>query len=120
MAGPMQDPTLNLEAVRSELERERDALTSEMGQLTVVTRDPSATIGFGKRVGEGTTEAITRIERVGAVNALQAKLVDVERALAKLEEGTYGICDRCSRMIPAARLEARPSSVRCAPCSAAR
>jgi DnaK suppressor protein len=115
----MADPTLDQDAVRRELERERDALTSEMGDLTLVTRDPSATIGFGKRVGEGTTEAITRIERVGAATALEAKLKDVERALEKLDDGTYGLCDRCGTVIPAARLEARPSSVLCAPCSAA-
>lgn len=116
----MADPTLDQDAVRRELERERDVLTSEMGDLTVVTRDPSATIGFGKRVGEGTTEAITRIERVGAATALEAKLRDVERALDKLADGTYGLCDRCGNVIPAARLEARPASVLCAPCSAAR
>ena len=115
----MEDPTLDHDAVRRELLRERDALATEMGALTLVVRDPDATIGFGKRVGEGTTEAITRIERVGAANALRSKLADVERALVKLDEGTYGICDRCSRMIPVARLEARPSSVLCTPCSAA-
>lgn len=116
----MADPTLDQDAVRRELERERAVLISEMGDLTLVTRDPSATIGFGKRVGEGTTEAITRIERVGAATALESKLNDVQRALEKLDEGTYGLCDRCGRVIPAARLEARPSSVLCAPCSAAR
>ncbi|MEP7059873.1 MAG: TraR/DksA C4-type zinc finger protein [Actinomycetota bacterium] len=115
----MDGPTLDQDAVRRELERELTALSAEMGDLTLVTRDPDATIGFGKRVGEGTTEAITRIERVGAANALQAKLADVRRALAKLDEGTYGICDRCGRMIPVPRLEARPASVLCAPCSAA-
>lgn len=116
----MSDPTLDQDAVRCELERARDVLISEMGDLTLVTRDPSATIGFGKRVGEGTTEAITRIERVGAATALEGKLNDVRRALEKLDEGTYGLCDRCGRLIPAPRLEARPSSVLCAPCSAAR
>jgi len=107
-------------AIRRTLEAERAALTGEMGDLTRVERDPAATIGFGKRVGEGTTEAITRIERVGAVDALSAKLADVERALEKLDDGTYGICDRCGRLIPDERLEARPWSVLCAPCSAAR
>jgi DnaK suppressor protein len=116
----MEDATLDQDAVRRELERERAALREEMGDLTHVTRDPDATIGFGKRVGEGTTEAITRIERVGAATALESKLRDVERALAKLDDGTYGLCDNCGRVIPAARLEARPSSVLCAPCSAAR
>ena len=86
--------------------------------MTTVTRDPAATIGFGKRVGEGTSEAIGRIERVGQADALAAKLAGVRRALEKLDEGTYGICDRCGASIPDERLEARPSSVRCVRCSA--
>jgi DnaK suppressor protein len=111
---------LDLEALRDVLAEERDALSSELDALTTVVRDPAATIGFGKRVGEGTNQAIDRIERVGQVDALSKKLADVVRALAKFDEGTYGICDRCGAMIPDERLEARPSSVLCVDCSASR
>ena len=111
--------TLDLEAIRVALGRERVALEAELDTLTTVTRDPAATIGFGKRVGEGTSEAIGRIERVGQADALAAKLASVRRALEKFDEGTYGICDRCGATIPDERLEARPSSVRCVRCSAA-
>jgi DnaK suppressor protein len=111
---------LDLDAVRRALVAERDSLLDEVGRLTTVTRDPAATIGFGKRVGEGTSEAISRIEKVGQVGALSEKLATVERALAKFDEGTYGICDRCGATIPDDRLEARPSSTLCVRCSAAR
>ena len=112
--------TLDLDALRRALLDERDALAAELGDLTRVSRDPAATIGFGKRVGEGTTEAIGRIERVGQADVLSRKLTDVERALAKFDEGTYGICDRCGATIPDDRLEARPSSTLCVRCSASR
>jgi DnaK suppressor protein len=39
------------------------------------------------------------------------------RALAKVEEGTYGTCDRCGRPIAPARLEAAPKSVLCIDCA---
>jgi DnaK suppressor protein len=107
-------------AIRSALEERRDELRAELATLTKVTRDPSATIGFGKRVGEGTNEAISRIERVGQAEALTATLADVERALAKLNEGTYGICDVCGAVIPAERLEARPWTAVCVACAAGR
>lgn len=110
--------SLDLDAVRGALEGELESLEGELATLTTVTRDPAATIGFGKRVGEGTSEAIGRIERVGQADALAAKLAGVRRALEKLDEGTYGICDRCGASIPDERLEARPSSVRCVRCSA--
>ena len=112
--------TLDLARIRRALEQERTTLQDELGVLTTVTRDPDATIGFGKRVGEGTGQAIERIERVGQADALTAKLADVDRALAKFEDGTYGICDRCGASIPEERLEARPSSVLCLRCSASR
>jgi DnaK suppressor protein len=107
------------DAVRTALEAERADLGAELGDLTAVTRDPAATIGFGKRVGEGTSQAIDRIEKVGQAGALAAKLADVERALAKLDDGSYGRCDRCGNEIPEGRLEARPWSVLCMTCAAA-
>lgn len=110
--------SLDLKAIRSALEQKHASLETELSALTLVTRDPAATIGFGKRVGEGTSEAIGRIERVGQADALAATLSDVRRALDKLDEGTYGICDRCGTTISDERLEARPSAVRCVRCSA--
>jgi DnaK suppressor protein len=106
--------------IASELRARREELTSELGVVTTVERDPEAAVAFGKRVGDGTTEAVERLNRVGTARELSAMLADVERALVKLEEGTYGICDRCGRLIPEARLEARPWSVLCVDCAALR
>lgn len=106
------------DVIRARLEHDRASLDRELGELTEVTRDPTATIGFGKRVGEGTSDAIGRIERVGQADALATKLADVVRALEKLDDGTYGICDRCGAAISQERLEARSSSVLCVRCSA--
>ena len=107
-------------AIRRALDERRDELRAELATLTKVTRDPSASIGFGKRVGEGTNEAVSRIERVGQADALTATLTDVERALAKLDEGTYGICDRCGATISPERLEARPWTALCVACASER
>lgn len=107
-------------AIRAALEERAEELRAELAVLTKVTRDPSATIGFGKRVGEGTSEAISRIERVGQAEALTATLEDVERALQKLDDGTYGICDGCGALIPEERLEARPWTSLCVSCASAR
>jgi DnaK suppressor protein len=99
--------------VRARLEREREALRSEIAGLTAAPRDPMAAVSFGKRVGEGTSQAVERIAQVDAAKRLDAKLGDVERALAKLDEGTYGVCDVCGEAIGVERLEAIPWAVRC-------
>src|SRR5919109_4877650 len=98
------DPGRAAEALR----RRRRELEDELAVITVVERDPDASVSFGKRVGDGTTEAVERLNRVGTARELGAMLEDVVRALGKIDDGTYGICDRCGRLIPEARLEARP------------
>jgi DnaK suppressor protein len=111
---------MDLTGIAEGLRARRDALASELGVMTAVERDPDASVSFGKRVGDGTTEAVERLNRVGTARELGTMLEDVERALAKLDDGTYGICDRCGRLIPEARLEARPWSVVCVDCAALR
>jgi DnaK suppressor protein len=103
------DPT----GVREVLERTRDELRAELATLTAAPRDPMGAVSFGKRVGEGTSQAVERIAQVDAAKRLDAKLRDVERALEKLDEGTYGVCDVCGSSIAAERLEAIPWAVRC-------
>jgi len=105
---------------RATLEAEREALRSQLAELTAAPRDPVGTVSFGKRVGEGTAQAVERIAQVDAAKSLDAKLRDVERALAKLDEGTYGTCDRCGGPIVPERLEAIPWAVRCVGCASSR
>jgi DnaK suppressor protein len=76
-----------------------------------------AELGFGKRIGDGTTEAVSRITDVGVGGSLELSEARVARALAKLEEGTYGVCDRCGRPIAPPRLAAAPESARCIDCA---
>ena len=109
---------MDLARIAEELRARHDGLTAELGDMTVVERDPHASVSFGKRIGEGTTEAVERLNRVGTARELGAMLEDVDRALEKVEDGTYGICDRCGLLIPEARLEARPWSVHCVGCAA--
>jgi RNA polymerase-binding transcription factor len=106
--------------VERQLEDRRRELEGELEVLTHVPRDPTATVSFGKRVGEGTTEAVERIHTTSAARALAAMLDDVRRALAKLAEGSYGTCDACGRAIPPERLDAIPWAVLCIACASAR
>lgn len=108
---------MDTSAARAALTERRDDLVRELEVLTAIERDTAATVSFGKRVGDGTTAAVDRLNQVGQADQLQAMLVDVDRALEKIEDGTYGICDRCGRSIPEERLQARPWSVLCVDCA---
>jgi DnaK suppressor protein len=109
---------LDLEEVEAQL---RADLTAISGEIENLTKPPEtgASISFGKRIGEGTSEAISRFAAVGVANDLQSIRERTERALAKLEEGTYGTCDNCGKEIPAGRLKAAPASPLCIECARA-
>jgi DnaK suppressor protein len=79
--------------------------------------EPGSGIGFGKRIGDGTSEAISRRNDIGVGNSLLVTEEKLQRALAKLEEGSYGRCDRCGGPIAPGRLEAAPESVLCIDCA---
>ncbi|HET9672102.1 MAG TPA: TraR/DksA C4-type zinc finger protein [Actinomycetota bacterium] len=111
---------MDLARIADDLRARREELAAELGVVTTVERDPDASVSFGKRIGDGTTEAVERLNRVGTARELGAMLEDVDRALVKLEDGTYGICDRCGRLIPEARLDARPWSALCVTCASLR
>jgi DnaK suppressor protein len=80
-------------------------------------RELGASQGFGKRIGDGTTEAIRRLTDIGVGSSLEEGLARTERALAKLDDGTYGRCDSCGAAITPARMEAMPDSVLCVTCA---
>ena len=96
-----------------------ERLAEVRGQVADLTRPPEqgAAIGFGKRVGDGTTEAITRFTDVGIANNVHAIEQRIERALEKLDEGSYGVCDSCGEPIAAGRLQAEAASVLCIDCA---
>ncbi len=116
MAAPTDD--LDLAAIRRKLEAERDR-TSERVAGLAKRPEAGSGLGFGKRIGDGTIEAVSRLTDIGVGGSLEHTLARTERALAKLDEGTYGFCDRCGDAILPARLQAMPDSVLCLTCSAA-
>ena|SRR5215208_3931758 len=79
--------------------------------------EPGSGIGFGKRIGDGTSEAISRRNDIGVGNSLLVTEEKLERALAKLEEGSYGRCDSCGSLISPGRLEVAPESALCIDCA---
>jgi RNA polymerase-binding transcription factor DksA len=112
--------TLDTRAIADTLRARLASLDEELAALTAVPRDPAAAVSFGKRIGDGTTEAIDRMTKVGTAEQLAVIRADVVRALEKIEDGTYGLCDRCGASIPDERLEARPWSTLCVSCASLR
>jgi DnaK suppressor protein len=107
----------NLDAVRAELQARRDRDRQRLGVLAERPERGSA-VSFGKRIGDGTSEAVSRLTDIGVGESLERGLDRTERALAKLDQGTYGICDTCGGPISRGRLRAMPDGVLCLECAA--
>jgi DnaK suppressor protein len=101
-----------MDPIRTTLLEKKAELEDQMAVLEAPPGERGE-ISFGKRVGEGTSIAVDRLSQVAVHDKLQVTMVDVERALAKLDEGTYGTCDVCGRPIGDGRLEALPWATLC-------
>jgi RNA polymerase-binding transcription factor DksA len=108
---PNNDATVDY---RAQLEDERAELHARLNEL-----------GFGEGGGLtydsnfADTSQVTAERGEAEVLAVQLRetLVDVEKALGKLEDGTYGICAACNQPINPARLEAMPATPYCINCA---
>ena len=76
-------------------------------------------MSFGKRVGDGTTEAVERLSTTSTARSLSYSIADIDHALQKLAQGTYGVCDKCQKPISELRLEALPATATCVTCASA-
>jgi DnaK suppressor protein len=108
-----------MDDIRAELEARRDRARATIAGLAK-TPERGTAQGFGKRIGDGTVEAISRLTDIGVGESLEVGLERTERALAKLDEGTYGQCDVCGEAIAPKRLAAMPDAVTCVACASPR
>lgn len=67
---------------------------------------------------EGATIAFERARIEASLHRARAQLADIDDALHRLREGTYGACERCGDPIGTERLAARPAARTCITCAA--
>ena len=99
-----------LKDVRAVLEAERDGLRAQLGEL-----GDGATSGdhYDANFADSSQVTAERGEAEALLTTLQETLDDVELALTKVEDGTYGHCEVCGEPISPDRLEAMPAARRC-------
>lgn len=100
----------------------RDILLSKRRELDLTIADltmaPDTTGGMAYRNrGDRARLAVERHSQAATLQELRQQSQGVERALVKLEGGTYGPCDSCGEQIPPARLKIHPWAVLCVPCA---
>lgn len=101
--------TVNKE-IRADLEAERDELRRRLDGLTA---DGATAPDFDENFADSAQVAAEQGENLSLAAALRDQLDDVEGALRRMEEGSYGRCEECGAEISAPRLEAMPATPYC-------
>ncbi|MEA3056992.1 MAG: hypothetical protein QOD30_2424 [Actinomycetota bacterium] len=91
----------------------RAALEAERADLTAQVEEHGGNVDFDENFADSGQVAAEQGEHRALLGRLQETLTDVDRALAKLDDGTYGKCEVCGEDIADARLEALPASRYC-------
>ena len=102
----LDDLKARLVAERKDLE----AQYNELEESTFATNQSELTgeMGFDEEYADAGTATFERERDLSLVNNLRDLMERIDKALAKMEEGTYGLCDRCGRPIEKLRLKALP------------
>lgn len=94
---------------RSALEAEREVVTSRMHELD----SEGDELAYDDNFADSAQVAAEMGENRVLYDQLRRELDDIEKALERMDEGTYGTCEVCGDQIGEARLEAMPSTRRC-------
>jgi DnaK suppressor protein len=108
------DPRDLLDSERAQTLERLAALSDDHAGIIDASRDTNAD---DEHDPEGATIAFERQQVDALVRQTRQHLAEVDSALERVVEGTYGLCERCGEAILTARLEARPTARTCVACT---
>lgn len=103
-----------LAADRARISEQISALTRD---LTSIDETTSLSATDDEHDPEGSTIAFERSQTTALLAAARHHLVEVDLALDRIADGTYGRCERCGEPVPTGRLFARPTARTCVTCA---
>ena len=113
---------LNTEKYRKKLMEERERLHREMGIIEQEMSYDDAGAGrselsnYDQHPADAGTETFEKERDLSLHDSFRDTIGRIDEALGKIDRGTYGVCDRCGREIPAGRLDALPHAIYCVEC----
>ncbi|PTA47338.1 TraR/DksA C4-type zinc finger protein [Micromonospora sp. RP3T] len=112
-----------VDQIRQSLRSRYDELTAEYDQA-VMQSQVLRLVEVGDTAGDDQADSGTKTAERDTAQSLLRTILDrraqFERALARLDEGTYGFCEGCAAPIPVERLEIFPSATSCVACKQTR
>jgi RNA polymerase-binding protein DksA len=103
-----------LEAERATYMRQAESLKAEAEQLAQDMEPGDAM--FDEEGGEGDSINVERERDLALSAQARAAVEEIDAALARIDAGTYGVCEKCGVAIPKERLKALPHAALCVQC----
>jgi len=103
----------SLDAERAQVLTRYQALKADLEGIIANSEDANAD---DEHDPEGSTVAFERAQVIALISEAEARLAALDRALERLNAGSYTVCERCRGEIPAERLMARPATTFCVGC----
>ncbi len=108
-----------LTQLRAALGEQRENLRKEIVEQGGDPDSDDAAIDVERGFADSAHSTAERARLLSVMKALRGNLREVDRALNKMELGTYGVCERCGNPISIERLEALPWAILCIDCKRA-
>lgn len=116
----MSNAAVDTEHARQELDAHLTRLAGELAELEKAReasrQEKDEYAGYGNQVGEAASETSEAERNLALIDNLEQMREHIERALKRIDDGTYGLCLTCGKLIPAERLEALPFAEQCVSC----
>ena len=109
------DPAV-MDELRTSLEAHRQQLRKEILDEGLDPDSEDFTVSLERGFADGGRTTAERGNLIAIARELRSNLREVERAQAKMDAGTYGLCERCGNPIGSERLEAIPWARLCITC----
>lgn len=106
-----------LSDLRASLEQERSDLRARLAEMGLLS---GGELSFDQNFADSSQVTAERGEVEALAGNLRESLSDVEDALVKLDNGTFGNCEGCGQPIAPDRLEAKPAAKLCMECASKR
>lgn len=117
LSGGSSVPPIDITKTAASLKEERERLLHQLAELGSDEQgDLTGEMDFGDAFADAGAATAERTETMGFIVNFKTRLDEVEAAITRIQDGTYGVCCACGELIGLDRMEHLPTSTMCIDC----
>ncbi len=105
-----------IEQIKDDLHKRREQITIDLENISASDNKEAKFPEYGDKPDENAQEVGDYVTNIATEKSLETTLRDIDKALERIKNSTYGICNYCKKKINERRLVARPVANACMEC----